>query len=89
MRIADTIALSSFVRRTAESVWYCTGAIRNLIEDVCDSYRPELHYMRGPGPKWRAKHRSGLRVLKIAPRAHEPKMPPAYVSRRRTDRVER
>jgi hypothetical protein len=20
------------------------------------SYRPELHYMRGPGPKWREKH---------------------------------
>jgi hypothetical protein len=20
-------------------------------------YRPELHYMRGPGPKWREKHR--------------------------------
>jgi len=20
------------------------------------SYRPERHYMRGPGPKWRAKH---------------------------------
>ena len=20
-------------------------------------YRPELHYMRGPGPKWYAKHR--------------------------------
>ena len=19
------------------------------------TYRPELHYMRGPGPKWRAK----------------------------------
>jgi hypothetical protein len=19
-------------------------------------YRPELHYMRGPGPAWRAKH---------------------------------
>ncbi len=19
-------------------------------------YRPELHYMRGPGPKWREKH---------------------------------
>ena len=19
-------------------------------------YRPELYYMRGPGPKWRAKH---------------------------------
>ncbi|HUC46035.1 MAG TPA: hypothetical protein VMR94_05725 [Hyphomicrobiaceae bacterium] len=23
-----------------------------------DSYRPELHYMRGPGPKWHAKHDS-------------------------------
>ena len=21
-----------------------------------DPYRPELHYMRGPGPKWREKH---------------------------------
>ena len=21
-----------------------------------DPYRPEQHYMRGPGPKWRAKH---------------------------------
>jgi len=21
-----------------------------------DSYRQERHYMRGPGPKWRAKH---------------------------------
>lgn len=24
-----------------------------------DSYRPELHYMRGPGPKWHAKHGGG------------------------------
>jgi hypothetical protein len=21
-------------------------------------YRPELHYMRGPGPAWRAKHKA-------------------------------
>jgi len=27
-----------------------------LIETVSDPYRPELHYMRGRGPKWRAKH---------------------------------
>ena len=20
------------------------------------TYRPDLHYMRGPGPKWQAKH---------------------------------
>jgi len=24
-----------------------------------DPYRPELHYMRGPGPRWRAKHGAG------------------------------
>jgi hypothetical protein len=23
---------------------------------VFNPYRPELHYMRGPGPAWRAKH---------------------------------
>ena len=27
-----------------------------LIQIVRNPYRPELHYMRGPGPKWRAKH---------------------------------
>ncbi len=26
--------------------------------EVFNAYRPELHYMRGPGPKWHAK-RSG------------------------------
>ena len=29
---------------------------RSLKRDLFGSYRPELHYMRGPGPKWRAKH---------------------------------
>jgi hypothetical protein len=29
---------------------------RALLGLVADPYRPELHYMRGPGPKWRAKH---------------------------------
>ncbi len=32
--------------------------VRTLLPGLFDSYRPELHYMRGPGPKWRAKHRS-------------------------------
>jgi hypothetical protein len=27
-----------------------------LMESVFDPYRPELHYMRGPGPKWHARH---------------------------------
>jgi hypothetical protein len=27
-----------------------------LLQTACNRYRPELHYMRGPGPKWYAKH---------------------------------
>jgi len=33
----------------------------HLIGTVCNPYRPELYYMRGPGPKWHAKHQ--LRTL--------------------------
>ena len=29
---------------------------QKLTSSLFDPYRPELHYMRGPGPKWRAKH---------------------------------
>ena len=29
---------------------------RSLVQALTDPYRPELHYMRGPGPKWRTKH---------------------------------
>ena len=29
------------------------GSFRN-------AYRPERHYMRGPGPKWHAKHTASL-----------------------------
>lgn len=32
---------------------------RNLIRNLTDTYHPEQHYMRGPGPKWRAKHMVG------------------------------
>ena len=30
-------------------------AWRELRKGFLDTYRPELHYMRGPGPKWREK----------------------------------
>jgi hypothetical protein len=34
---------------------WCSQAVRQH-----NSYRPEKHYMRGPGPKWHEKHaRSG------------------------------
>jgi hypothetical protein len=28
----------------------------SVTTDLFGTYRPERHYMRGPGPKWRAKH---------------------------------
>lgn len=28
----------------------------SLVCDMFNAYRPERHYMRGPGPKWHAKH---------------------------------
>jgi hypothetical protein len=31
-----------------------------LIVRAFDPYRPERHYMRGPGPKWHARHRTGV-----------------------------
>jgi hypothetical protein len=33
-----------------------SGLIRRILRTVFVSYRPELHYMRGPGPKWREKY---------------------------------
>jgi hypothetical protein len=29
---------------------------RQFVARAFHPYRPELHYMRGPGPAWRAKH---------------------------------
>ena len=29
---------------------------RELWKGVFDPYRPERHYMRGPGPRWRERH---------------------------------
>ena len=41
------------------------AAITRRVQDVFDSYRPELHYMRGPGPKWREKHGIAARNRQI------------------------
>ena len=61
MRIPNANTWSGFARKSTESVSDFAGVVRNLILDIRDSYRPELHYMRGPGPKWRAKHQPWLK----------------------------
>ena len=35
-----------------DGIWY------GLTHRLFDRYQPERHYMRGPGPAWRAKHGS-------------------------------
>lgn len=32
---------------------------RQFIVEAFNPYRPEKHYMRGPGPAWHAKHGTG------------------------------
>jgi len=82
MRIIDATALSSFARKTAGSASDFASVAHNLIMDVRDSYRPELHYMRGPGPKWRTKHQHWQSFdSEAAPAAHH-QLSPVYVRRR-------
>jgi hypothetical protein len=60
MQSAITVQHSAMVKSGSQPAlrqgkgW--TEPFRRLLKDLSESYRPELHYMRGPGPKWRAKH---------------------------------
>jgi hypothetical protein len=35
--------------KAVAELWRASG-------EPCSAYRPDLHYMRGPGPKWHAKY---------------------------------
>lgn len=45
------------VRHSAR-IWYRGTVLywRAHVRRLLHPYRPEFHYMRGPGPKWRAKN---------------------------------
>ncbi len=40
--------------------------VRDFAKAVLDPYRPEQHYMRGPGPKWHAKHRPSYEAVSVS-----------------------
>jgi len=46
--LSRLIHKSAFVRHVLQT-WH------DVKRDLLNPYRPELHYMRGPGPKWQAK----------------------------------
>ena len=45
--------LASFLRSTIRSM---VTFLSSSWDGPAGKYRPEDHYMRGPGPKWREKH---------------------------------
>lgn len=51
------LALQPWHRRLTRLVTRCVA----LLDGVINPYRPELYYMRGPGPKCRARRQAALR----------------------------
>ena len=49
-RLATDVLFSAIGRIAAAEIW------SRWKNEIFNPYRPELHYMRGPGPKWREKH---------------------------------
>lgn len=58
--VHETHVRAHLARPSATPLWQRLNVIMTmwhwLIQFPRNPYRPELHYMRGPGPKWHAKH---------------------------------
>ncbi len=55
-RVMADIAWKLANRRTRTLRADILATVRTLVKDLFNPYRPERHYMRGPGPKGRARH---------------------------------
>lgn len=53
--MAYETAQSPYMLRAPRSLRTVTILWQRLAKRLRDPYRPERHYMRGPGPKWQAK----------------------------------
>jgi len=53
-----TGVLASTAQRVRRLLAYAAAL---LAIEPTNSYRPEAHYMRGPGPRWREKHGQAVR----------------------------
>jgi hypothetical protein len=42
--------------RKTPSIGKAVADLWRTVTSAFDAYHPEQHYMRGPGPAWRAKH---------------------------------
>jgi hypothetical protein len=62
--VSTTLSAPAFHRSgQAESTGF-KAFWRQFFDRAFDPYRPELHYMRGPGPAWHAKYgdQAGFRL---------------------------
>ena len=51
-----TVRMSADRRQAPSLAADILDLFQRFAKALFDPYRPELHYMRGPGPKWHAKH---------------------------------
>lgn len=51
----------TFVPTLRHLVVRAVNVLQDLRNAIFDTYRPELYYMRGPGPRWHAKHGGRVR----------------------------
>jgi hypothetical protein len=68
-RLAMAVALTGGIQTCRRAATKLRGVIESALTD---SYRPELHYMRGPGPKWRERHQAVRPVSNTANGKIEP-----------------
>jgi hypothetical protein len=53
---AQRVALAAPASPSLKALADLANVWRTLVTSHLIVYRPEKHYMRGPGPKWREKH---------------------------------
>jgi hypothetical protein len=56
-RLDETVAALTAAAET--SCKFALNSLRSFVFGPATAYQPEKYYMRGPGPKWRAKHGIG------------------------------
>jgi hypothetical protein len=61
--ILGRLLRANALKARVETAW------QSVSRDFFDPYQPELHYMRGPGPKWLAKYDPALLTVGTPARA--------------------
>jgi hypothetical protein len=72
MRARTSATFSVIARALSWPLLALRKAASYLAAGLTGAYRPEKHYMRGPGPKWREKA-AGVTACEHRPEAAKPR----------------